>query len=144
MGMKKELCRASNGVFVRNLGWKVTPAGAYTQHKFYLGREEFAAKLVSLRLEQLWKQVGVRWKRENEFELNPTDRPIWDCVTFAIAEAIRDGQAVARVPLPVPFSVLIPESPLVGDWFDKLQKDFTRSEERRVGKECRSRWSPYH
>ena len=25
-----------------------------------------------------------------------------------------------------------------------LQKDLTRSEERRVGKECRSRWSPYH
>ena len=23
-------------------------------------------------------------------------------------------------------------------------KDFGRSEERRVGKECRSRWSPYH
>ena len=23
-------------------------------------------------------------------------------------------------------------------------KDYTRSEERRVGKECRSRWSPYH
>ena len=26
---------------------------------------------------------------------------------------------------------------------DKAMKD-TRSEERRVGKECRSRWSPYH
>ena len=28
-----------------------------------------------------------------------------------------------------------------------IRKDFTlksRSEERRVGKECRSRWSPYH
>src|SRR2546426_12450914 len=24
------------------------------------------------------------------------------------------------------------------------QKDASRSEERRVGKECRSRWSPYH
>ena len=24
------------------------------------------------------------------------------------------------------------------------QKELTRSEERRVGKECRSRWSPYH
>src|SRR5256885_9134045 len=24
------------------------------------------------------------------------------------------------------------------------QSDFWRSEERRVGKECRSRWSPYH
>src|SRR5256886_11130596 len=25
-----------------------------------------------------------------------------------------------------------------------LQRDSSRSEERRVGKECRSRWSPYH
>ena len=25
-----------------------------------------------------------------------------------------------------------------------LDKDVLRSEERRVGKECRSRWSPYH
>ena len=28
------------------------------------------------------------------------------------------------------------------DLFDKAVR--TRSEERRVGKECRSRWSPYH
>src|SRR3712207_5938434 len=27
---------------------------------------------------------------------------------------------------------------------DKFHQYFTRSEERRVGKECRSRWSPYH
>ena len=27
---------------------------------------------------------------------------------------------------------------------DALRRAFTRSEERRVGKECRSRWSPYH
>src|SRR3990167_10508806 len=28
---------------------------------------------------------------------------------------------------------------------DEVQQEFvTRSEERRVGKECRSRWSPYH
>src|SRR2546422_7794960 len=26
----------------------------------------------------------------------------------------------------------------------RLADDVTRSEERRVGKECRSRWSPYH
>ena len=30
--------------------------------------------------------------------------------------------------------------PLLKQWFD----DAERSEERRVGKECRSRWSPYH
>ena len=28
--------------------------------------------------------------------------------------------------------------------FSNQQKKLTRSEERRVGKECRSRWSPYH
>ena len=27
---------------------------------------------------------------------------------------------------------------------EKLPEDTPRSEERRVGKECRSRWSPYH
>ncbi len=27
--------------------------------------------------------------------------------------------------------------------YEQIAKDF-RSEERRVGKECRSRWSPYH
>ncbi len=27
---------------------------------------------------------------------------------------------------------------------DKKRKQVSRSEERRVGKECRSRWSPYH
>src|SRR2546422_9712447 len=30
------------------------------------------------------------------------------------------------------------------DTMSDLPKDVRRSEERRVGKECRSRWSPYH
>ena len=30
------------------------------------------------------------------------------------------------------------------DWFRMLSGVQLRSEERRVGKECRSRWSPYH
>ena len=31
-------------------------------------------------------------------------------------------------------------------WMNKLKEKLAdyRSEERRVGKECRSRWSPYH
>ena len=28
--------------------------------------------------------------------------------------------------------------------FERVEPDLGRSEERRVGKECRSRWSPYH
>ena len=41
--------------------------------------------------------------------------------------------------------------PLIGNivrqfkfWYDELSPEDDRSEERRVGKECRSRWSPYH
>ena len=30
------------------------------------------------------------------------------------------------------------------DWMFKIGEATIRSEERRVGKECRSRWSPYH
>ena len=29
-------------------------------------------------------------------------------------------------------------------WEDRIDMAAERSEERRVGKECRSRWSPYH
>src|SRR2546430_12727084 len=32
----------------------------------------------------------------------------------------------------------------VQDRFERQDDAFHRSEERRVGKECRSRWSPYH
>ena len=33
---------------------------------------------------------------------------------------------------------------LVGDSVPRFEASRPRSEERRVGKECRSRWSPYH
>ena len=39
------------------------------------------------------------------------------------------------------------ESALQNELLELMQAhhvDLTRSEERRVGKECRSRWSPYH
>ena len=39
--------------------------------------------------------------------------------------------------------VRTPELPLQGAWVQSLVGEL-RSEERRVGKECRSRWSPYH
>src|SRR5688572_18405508 len=33
---------------------------------------------------------------------------------------------------------------MIALWFSELRAEDRRSEERRVGKECRSRWSPYH
>ena len=35
-----------------------------------------------------------------------------------------------------------PQAKVIKEAIEKYEKD--RSEERRVGKECRSRWSPYH
>ena len=41
--------------------------------------------------------------------------------------------------------VLSKRDPVLRKIIKKYNKGFlTRSEERRVGKECRSRWSPYH
>ncbi len=124
MAKKKALCRTASGAFVRNLGWKRS-AGRYATHKFHLGRDEAKATLANLRLEQLCAEVGRRWERENGFALHPTDRPVWDEVTLAVADAVRNGEPVARVPLPFPLSAMVRESPLIGDWLDRLQTDIT-------------------
>ena len=63
MGRKKDLGRASNGLYFRNLGWKQTLNG-YAQQKFYLGRDEPKAKLANLRLEQVWQQITRIWERD--------------------------------------------------------------------------------
>jgi integrase len=125
MAKKKDLCRSSNGIFVRNLGWKVSTEGKYLQHKFYLGRDDSAAKLASLRLERLWEQVTRRWQERGSESLYPTDRAVWDEVTLTIAEAVRLGKSEVRVPLQNPESAMIPESPFIGHWLDQLQKDIT-------------------
>ena len=50
--------------------------------------------------------------------------------------------------MPMPFFVgdktLYEDIDLSQEEFYQMLSEKTRSEERRVGKECRSRWSPYH
>src|SRR3712207_8732175 len=54
--------------------------------------------------------------------------------------AIRLGDETG---LPLPAQTLLDRART--DWFPRfLSQGMMRSEERRVGKECRSRWSPYH
>ena len=43
-----------------------------------------------------------------------------------------------------PFDLVIPVHNVGGGRASNVVASTTRSEERRVGKECRSRWSPYH
>ena len=119
---KKSLCRASNGLFVRNIGWKKT-TGGYAQHKFYLGREEQKAMLASLRLEQLWEQVSSWWEALDPVEKD-TDRPVWDELTLTIAEAVRNGEAIARVPLPPDLRESPEDGVGVSLWLDDIRKSY--------------------
>ena len=52
---------------------------------------------------------------------------IWNRTNVGFAEAQNQGIRASRA-----------------EWVLTLNPDLLRSEERRVGKECRSRWSPYH
>src|SRR5260370_15663037 len=56
------------------------------------------------------------------------------CRAPLIGDQTRPDQAIERPRVWSP----------TGNWKPELKRDLTRSEERRVGKECRSRWSPYH
>ena len=42
------------------------------------------------------------------------------------------------------FGLTLPATRFIIPYFDPVFIGLGRSEERRVGKECRSRWSPYH
>src|SRR5688572_31670001 len=67
--------------------------------------------------------------------------PIWSDLVCHDAEPLADGGVDCPpddVPPVEPAGSELGRSPCPGSL------DESRSEERRVGKECRSRWSPYH
>jgi len=61
---------------------------------------------------------------------------------YALHTDIQDGVAVVTFDLPNESVNKLNRA--VKDEFVALFDRLERSEERRVGKECRSRWSPYH
>ena len=58
----------------------------------------------------------------------------------------REGLAMNANEAAVRNAYQVAERKDLAAWVNCFTEDgtFTRSEERRVGKECRSRWSPYH
>src|SRR2546429_2721542 len=71
-------------------------------------------------------------------DLIPTMRLLHELGLWLAEKGFRRSilATAARCQVPV-FCCGLPDGP-IGEAYDK------RSEERRVGKECRSRWSPYH
>ena len=98
--------------------------------------------LVTLRnrVEEAWSDITVQLKRRTDLIPNLVnsvkgyathEKEVFEKVTEA-RSAIMDAKGVA--------DTAQAENMLEG----ALKSLTTRSEERRVGKECRSRWSPYH
>src|SRR3989440_4074763 len=73
--------------------------------------------------------------------------PIWFCPTSAEAERANPEMAMkpspsTLCPTPSAASAAVPKRDVYR--VSHMYTTESRSEERRVGKECRSRWSPYH
>ena len=68
-------------------------------------------------------------------------------IDLAFAEDIGDGDHTTLSCIPATAmgksKLLIKEAGVLAG-IEVAKEIFNRSEERRVGKECRSRWSPYH
>ena len=84
------LCKPdSQGQFVRQLGWKITPSGKRVQHKFRLGTDRREAQRRDDRLRQLWEQI------ENA---QGDDQKAWNEVTLEIAKQLAKGAEVISLP----------------------------------------------
>src|SRR3712207_9247361 len=79
--------------------------------------------------------------RENEGDLIcAAEFATTENVTFMA----REGMGLICMPMSADYCKKLGLQQMVIDNTDNHETAFTRSEERRVGKECRSRWSPYH
>src|SRR5437763_7917996 len=65
------------------------------------------------------------------------------CSSDLHAGEVLPRETALRVVLNACESAFLPEFEKVA-LVSRVQSELERSEERRVGKECRSRWSPYH
>src|SRR5256886_15399071 len=87
-------------------------------------------------------RVGVTERMPSESLLNSDSL---SCRTYVFAQdRLAPVRSSASIALACKNPVLRPD---VGTTFSPLRqsvRESRRSEERRVGKECRSRWSPYH
>ena len=88
-----------------------------------------------------WEEFSAKWKDTldekvyNYLDENKAYREEWKGVPISRTGKVqlRDGRTGEEF-----------DSPVTIGFMHYLKLHHLRSEERRVGKECRSRWSPYH
>ena len=119
--------RTPTGDYRWNAGMFVARAGVLLEH-LAAQRPALAAGL---------QRIASAWDTSAREEVLTATWPSLEkiAIDHAIAEPVAAAGGVAVVPASMGWDDV--------NGFDTLAKD-DRSEERRVGKECRSRWSPYH
>src|SRR5690348_18084201 len=83
----------------------------------------------------------TRWTGDWSSDVCSSDLGIYKILNSPILEANKGEIRLDEI------SEILPENDyphFMCRFIFDLMKKFYRSEERRVGKECRSRWSPYH
>src|SRR5256884_8701342 len=105
------------------------------------------ASLPGKRTEEEKKKEEEERKKEDKSKKKERESPDFTVELVTSEGATPDVLVSKFVAIPPPFKekftklTVIDEKGYEKDWEPVFQ---TRSEERRVGKECRSRWSPYH
>src|SRR5256886_12748209 len=91
------------------------------------------------------KELDTALERYVTFDLETTDKDVEVCEVVEVgAVRVVGGEIVDRFhTLVQPYRPITPGATKVHGYTDADVRG-ARSEERRVGKECRSRWSPYH
>ena len=87
-------------------------------------------------------QILFRLTEEEAEHLNEIVRKSGRSKEAFLREMVR-GYQLCEKPDPE-FYKMMRELSAIGNRINQLAVKANRSEERRVGKECRSRWSPYH
>src|SRR5688572_33496904 len=89
---------------------------------------------------------GHQWSQRRAFHTNWFEQEVGHCVAVRLAVNVlhyEPGEPEAGAGVRIDLTLTGKEN-LVFPGPDHVAERGVRSEERRVGKECRSRWSPYH
>ena len=88
--------------------------------------------------------IGIWWKKTNVVEMLAFGVIYWLCAWVVTAMGFFVLDVFSLLPCAVGTVVLELAVGAAALIVRKKRDKTPRSEERRVGKECRSRWSPYH
>ena len=97
---------------------------------------ELANRYIHGRKAELARRSGTQVSMVPRALMAITPNPLHNVVGVGIGEKISEGKQTGTLAVKLFVRMKYPLSELNGN--------LARSEERRVGKECRSRWSPYH